>query len=48
MAENVDEIESLVELAKELGTKISVAVAHEYCNANASSPATEQNTENSS
>jgi len=39
MAENVGEIESMVELAKELGTKISVAVAHEYCNANASSPA---------
>ncbi len=39
MAENVDEIESLVRLAKELGTKISIAVAHEYCNANASSPA---------
>src|SRR4030067_3682881 len=39
MADNVDEIESVVELAKELGTKISVAVAHEYCNANASSPA---------
>ena len=39
MAENIDEIESMVELAKELGTKISVAVAHEYCNANASSPA---------
>ena len=32
MAENVDEIESMVELAKELGTRISVAVAHEYCN----------------
>jgi radical SAM family uncharacterized protein len=40
MAENVDEIESMVELARELSTKISVAVAHEYCNANASSPAT--------
>jgi MoaA/NifB/PqqE/SkfB family radical SAM enzyme len=39
MAENVDEIEGVVELAKELGTKASVAVAHEYCNANASSPA---------
>jgi MoaA/NifB/PqqE/SkfB family radical SAM enzyme len=39
MAENVDEIDSMVELARELGTKISVAVAHEYCNANASSPA---------
>ena len=42
MAENVDEVESLVELAKELGTKISIAVAHEYCNANASSPATDK------
>jgi MoaA/NifB/PqqE/SkfB family radical SAM enzyme len=40
IAENVDEIESLVGLAKELGTKISVAVAHEYCNVNASSAAT--------
>jgi MoaA/NifB/PqqE/SkfB family radical SAM enzyme len=39
MAENIDEIESLVELAKELGTKISVAVAHEYCNVTASSAA---------
>jgi radical SAM family uncharacterized protein len=39
MNENIDETESLVELAKELGTKISVAVAHEYCCANASSPA---------
>jgi radical SAM family uncharacterized protein len=39
MAENVDEIESLVQLAKELGIKISLAIAHEYCNANASSPA---------
>ncbi len=42
MSENVDEIESMVELAKELGTKISVAVAHEYCNANASSPAVDK------
>ena len=39
MSENVDEVESLVELAKELGTKISIAVAHEYCNVNASSAA---------
>ena len=39
MAENIDEIESLVGLAKELGTKISVAVAHEYCNVHSSSPA---------
>jgi radical SAM family uncharacterized protein len=40
MAENVDEIDDLVRLAKELGTKISIAAAHEYCNANASSAAT--------
>jgi MoaA/NifB/PqqE/SkfB family radical SAM enzyme len=40
MAENIDEIESMVRLAKELGTKISVAVAHEYCNVNVSSAAT--------
>ena len=40
VAENIDEVESLVGLAKELGTKISIAVAHEYCNVNASSPAT--------
>jgi radical SAM family uncharacterized protein len=38
MAENIDEIENIVELAKELGTRISIAIAHEYCNANASSP----------
>ncbi|MGD0646213.1 MAG: PTO1314 family radical SAM protein [Candidatus Bathyarchaeia archaeon] len=42
MAENIDEIESLVRLAKELGTRISIAVAHEYCNINASSPATDK------
>ena len=39
MSENIDEIEDLVYLAKELGTKISVAVAHEYCNVKASSAA---------
>jgi MoaA/NifB/PqqE/SkfB family radical SAM enzyme len=39
MAENVDEIESLVELAKELGVKISLATAHEYCSADLTSPA---------
>ncbi len=38
MAENLHEIEGLVELAKELGVKISIAVAHEYCNAAASLP----------
>ena len=42
MAENIYEIESLVRLSDELGTKISVAVAHEYCNANVSSPATDK------
>ena len=42
MAENIDEIESLVGIAKELGTKISIAVAHEYCNANASPPDTDK------
>ncbi len=39
MAENVHEIEDLVKLAKELDVKISVAVAHEYCNTRASAPA---------
>jgi MoaA/NifB/PqqE/SkfB family radical SAM enzyme len=39
ISENVDEVESIVELAKDLGIKISVAIAHEYCNTNASSPA---------
>ena len=38
MAENIEEIEDIVVLAKELDIKISVAIAHEYCNANASSP----------
>jgi len=39
MAENIHEIEDVVKLAKELDTGISVAVAHEYCNAKASAPA---------
>ena len=38
MAENVHEIEDLVKLAKELDIRISVAVAHEYCNVEASAP----------
>jgi MoaA/NifB/PqqE/SkfB family radical SAM enzyme len=38
MAENVHEIEDLVKLAKDLDVRISVAVAHEYCNAEASAP----------
>ena len=38
MDENIDEIEDLVELAKGLDVKISVAVAHEYYEAEASTP----------
>jgi radical SAM family uncharacterized protein len=40
MAENLNEIEGIVKLAKELNARISVAVAHEYCNAKASTPTT--------
>jgi radical SAM family uncharacterized protein len=36
MAENLHEIEGLVKLAKALNVRISVAVAHEYCNATVS------------
>jgi radical SAM family uncharacterized protein len=39
MAENIHEIEDLVKLANELDTGISVALAHDYCNAKASAPA---------
>jgi radical SAM family uncharacterized protein len=42
MAENVHEIEDLVRLAKELDVKISVAVAHEYCNAQVSAPTSQE------
>ena len=42
MAENIHEIEGLVRLAKELQVKISVAVAHEYCNAEVSAPASQE------
>jgi radical SAM family uncharacterized protein len=38
MAENIHEIEDMVKLANELDTRISVAVAHEYCNVKASAP----------
>ncbi len=38
MAENIDEIESMIILAKDWGIKISVAVTHEYCNSSASLP----------
>jgi MoaA/NifB/PqqE/SkfB family radical SAM enzyme len=41
MSENIHEIEDLAVLAKELGVGISVAIAHEYCNATASTPAIE-------
>jgi len=40
MAENLNEIEDIVKLAKELGARISVAVSYEYCNAKASTPTT--------
>jgi radical SAM family uncharacterized protein len=44
-SENRHEIEDMVKLAKELNTGISVAVAHEYCNADASAPTAEETTE---
>ena len=42
MAENIHEIEDLVKLAKELDVNISVAVAHEYCNAKVSAPTSQE------
>jgi MoaA/NifB/PqqE/SkfB family radical SAM enzyme len=42
MAENLPEIEGLVKLAKELNARISVAMAHEYCNAKASVPSAKE------
>jgi radical SAM family uncharacterized protein len=42
MAENIHEIVDLVELAKELDVKISVAVAHDYNNSNVSTPASQK------
>jgi len=38
MAENINEIESIVKLAKELNVRISVALAHKYHNAESSTP----------
>ena len=38
MAENLHEIEGMVKLAKEVNARISVAIAHDYCNAKASAP----------
>ncbi len=42
MTENLHEIEDIVKLAKELDIGMSVAVAHNYCNADASAPAAEE------
>jgi len=42
MAENISEIEDLVKLANELDTGIAVSLAHEYCNAKASAPASHE------
>ena len=39
MSENIHEMEDLAMLAKEIGVGISVAIAHEYCNTTASTPA---------
>ena len=38
MSENLGEIEDLVKLAKEVNARISVAIAHDYCNSKASTP----------
>jgi radical SAM family uncharacterized protein len=45
MTENLHEIEDIVKLAKELHTGISVAVAHEYCNTNVSTPTADETAE---
>jgi MoaA/NifB/PqqE/SkfB family radical SAM enzyme len=42
MTENLHEIEEMVQLAKELNVRISVAMAQEYCNATASLPSVEE------
>ena len=42
MNENLYEIEDMVKLAKELNTKISLAVAHEYCGAKVSAPSADE------
>ena len=44
MTDNLHEIEDMVKLAKELHTGISVAVAHEYCDANVSAPTADETT----
>jgi MoaA/NifB/PqqE/SkfB family radical SAM enzyme len=45
MTENLHEIEDMVKLAKELNTGISIAVAYEYCNADASAPTAQETKE---
>jgi len=45
MTENLHEIDDMVKLAKELNTGISLAVSHEYYNADASAPTVEETTE---
>ena len=42
MSENLEEIETLVRLAKEVNAKISVTIAHDYCNAQTSMPTEKQ------
>jgi radical SAM family uncharacterized protein len=42
MAQNIHEIEDLVKLAKELGVKISVAVAHDYGSAQVFAPSSQE------
>jgi radical SAM family uncharacterized protein len=42
MAENIDEIEGIVKMAKELDVGISLSLAHEYHSANASAPSAVQ------
>ena len=42
MAENLHEIEDVVNLAKELNTGMSVAVAYQYCNAYVSAPTADE------
>jgi MoaA/NifB/PqqE/SkfB family radical SAM enzyme len=44
MRDNLHEIEDMVKLAKELHAGISVAVAYEYCNADASAPTADETT----
>lgn len=42
MSENIDEIEDMAKLAKELDVKISVAVAYDYCNTKEFAPPSQE------